>query len=107
MALAAPQAIAKLGTTATYATPSATENITWAGALVLHIKNTGGSPGTVTLVDPGSTPSGSVATNPTVSIPATTGDKFIYLPPTLISSATGQFQITFATGTFSGALLYF
>jgi hypothetical protein len=106
MALAAPAAITKLGTTAAYATPAATENITWAGELVLHIKNTGGSPGTVTLVDPGFTPSGSSPTNPAISIPATTGDKFIYLPASLISP-TGQMQITFATGTFSGVLLYF
>ena len=106
MALAAPVAITKVGTTAAYATPSATENITWGGALVLHIKNTGGGAGTVTLVDPGFTPAGSAATNATVSIPATTGDKFIYVPAALYNPSTGQIQLTFSGGTFSGMLFY-
>jgi hypothetical protein len=105
MALAAPVAITMAGTTHAVATPSATENITWSGALLLYVENTG-SIGTVTLVDPGRTPAGSSPTNPTVSIPATTGKKFIYLPVSLINPATQQMQITFAGGTFGGVLYY-
>jgi hypothetical protein len=95
--------VTRLGTTAAYATPAATENITTNAALVLHVKNTGSS-GTVTPQDPGLTPTGNAATNAAITIPATTGDKFIYLPASLINPATGQMQIVFATGTFSGAL---
>ena len=39
--------------------------------LILHVKNAGGSPDTVTLTDPGTTPAGSAATNPTFSVAAT------------------------------------
>lgn len=105
MALAAPVAITMAGTTHAVATPAATENITWTGDLVLYIENTG-STGTVTLVDPGRTPAGSSPTNPTVSVPATTGKRMIYLPASLISASTGQMQLTFSGGTFAGVLYY-
>jgi hypothetical protein len=47
--------------------------------LIYHIKNTSGSPTTVTLTDPGATPAGSVAVNPSFSCPATTGDRMYKL----------------------------
>lgn len=106
MALAAPSAITLAGTTHAVATPSATENITWSGDLILYIENTGGGVGTVTLVDPGRTPAGSAATNPTVSVPATTGKRMVYIPASFISPSTGQIQLTFSGGTFGGVLYY-
>jgi len=103
MALGAIQTITKLGTTPNPQTPSATENITADGPLILRVANSGSS-GTVTLVDPGLTPTGSSPVNPVVTIPATTGVRLIYLPATLINPATGQMQLQFATGTFLGEL---
>ena len=60
--------------------------------LIYHIKNTSGSPTTVTFTDPGLTPSGSVATNPSFSCPATTGDRMYKLPNSLANS-TGVITI--------------
>jgi hypothetical protein len=57
--------------------------------IFLHVKNAGGSTDTVTLTDSGSTPGGSVATNPTVSVAATTGDRMIYIPASFASASTG------------------
>jgi hypothetical protein len=54
--------------------------------LILHVKNTSGSSNTVTLTDPGFTPSGSVATNPSFAVPATTGDRMYKLPSSLQNS---------------------
>jgi len=102
-----PTPIVKLGTPQlAYATPLATENIPASGALILHVKNSGSS-GTVTPQDPGLTPSGSPALNTgnAVTIQATTGDKMIYLPASLINPATGMIQVIFATGTFTGLIL--
>src|SRR5215207_9298593 len=55
--------------------------------LIYHIKNTSGSPTTVTLTDPGLTPSGSSATNPSFSCPATTGDRMYRLSSSLQNSS--------------------
>jgi hypothetical protein len=56
------------------------------GALV-RVINAGGSPDTVTITDPNTTVVGSVATNPTVSVPATTGIRMILLPRALLNSS--------------------
>jgi len=55
--------------------------------LILHVKNTSGSNNVVTLTDPGTTPSGSVATNPSFTVPLTTGDRMYILPPSLANSS--------------------
>lgn len=106
MALGSVQQIVITGLAPTYATPLSTEQITPNDDLILHVKNASGSPVTVTLTDPGATPSGSVATNPTVSVPATTGDRLIYIPATLTSTSTGTIQVAFsATTSVTAALL--
>ena len=102
-----PTPIVKLGSAqVVYATPNATENIPASGQLILHVKNSGSS-GTVTPQDPGFTPGGSAAlqTGNAVTIQATTGDKFILLPASLINPTNGQIQVIFATGTFTAVLL--
>lgn len=60
----------------------------------LHVKNASGTIDTVTLADPGTTPAGSVATNPTVSVPITTGDRMIALPLALANPSTGLVTVT-------------
>lgn len=106
MPLATVQQIVPAGLAPAFATPSSTENITPADDLVLHVKNASGSAVTVTLVDVGLTPAGSAATNQTISVPATTGDRMIALPYALMNPATGLIQVTFsATTSVTAALL--
>lgn len=74
--------------TPTYTAVAASDTVVADPAgLILHIKNGGGSSDTVTLTDPGLTPSGSVATNPSFSVPATTGDRMYRLPSSLQNSS--------------------
>lgn len=94
MALLAAQTITKAGLTPSYGAVTASDTITADDRLFLHVKNAGGSPDTVTLVDAGTTPGGSAATNPTVSVPATTGDRMIYIPQSFVNPATGLVTIT-------------
>jgi hypothetical protein len=74
--------------TPTYAAVASSDTVAADPAgLILHIKNGGGSSDTVTLTDPGTTPAGSVATNPSFSVPATTGDRMYRLSPSLANSS--------------------
>ena len=83
------QQISATGLQATYAAVAATDTITIVdpnAILILHVKNAGGSPDTVTITDPGTTPAGSVATNPTRSVTNGT-EKFIPLDPRYANSS--------------------
>jgi len=74
--------------TPTYTAVAASDTIAADPAgLILHVKNAGGSVDTVTLTDPGTTPSGSAATNPTFTVPATTGDRMYRLSSSLANSS--------------------
>jgi hypothetical protein len=108
MALGAIQPLVLAGITPSYATPAASENVTPGGSqtLFLHVKNANASACVVTLVDPGLTPAGSVATNPTVSVPGTTGDKMIPLDLDFFNPATGFINITFSVQTSVTAGLF-
>lgn len=106
MALGTVQAIVATGVTPVYATPLSSESITPGEDQFLHVKNASGGAVTVTLVDAGSTPGASAATNPTVSVPATTGDKMIYLNPNYVNPATGFITVNFsATASVTAALM--
>jgi hypothetical protein len=96
MALAAVQTIVKGGLTPAYATPGASEIILGPGPVFLHVKNTNAAACVFTIVDPYLTPSGSAAQNPTVSVPATTGEKMINIPASFFQAGqvTVQFSIT-------------
>jgi hypothetical protein len=86
----APLTVQQIGSpsTPTYAAVASSDTVAADPAgLILHVKNTGGSSDTVTLTDPGLTPSGSAATNPTFSVPATTGDRMYRLSPSLANSS--------------------
>src|SRR5919106_2382601 len=106
MALAALQPLVKAGTTPAYATPLSSENIVPQDGLFLHVKNANASPCVVTMTDPGLTPAGSVATNPSVSVPATTGDKMIPLDTNLTNTSSGFIVVGFSvTASVTAALL--
>ncbi len=99
MAMGAVQAITAAGVSANLATPLSTETVLPQEDLILHVKNASGSPITVTLTDPGFTQAGSAATSGTVSIPATTGDKYIAISQFLMSLSTGLISVTFSSTT--------
>lgn len=105
MALGAVQQITAAGIAPNYATPSASENISPDSGLFLHVKNANASPCVVTFTDPGRTPAGSAATNPAVSVPATTGDRMISVPATLTNTATGLIAVAFSVQTSVTAAL--
>lgn len=109
MALLAFQTIPRAGITPSFTAVNASDTITAAGGgavILLRVKNTSGSPSTVTLTDAGSTPAGSVATNPTVNVPATTGDVTIYIDPDLVNTSTGLITVSYApTTSVTAALL--
>lgn len=88
MAALTIQSLTATGTTPTYGAVASEDTITVAGSglLLLHVKNGGGGADTVTIVDAGSTPAGNSASNPTVSVPSSTGDKIIVLSPKLADS---------------------
>ena len=99
MALAAAQLISIAGSTPAYNTPLASENISPAANLFLHVKNANAANCVVTIDDSGVTPGGSAATDPVVTVPLTTGDKMIPLPTSFTNTATGFINVTFSVQT--------
>jgi hypothetical protein len=80
--------------TPTYSAVAASDTVQSDPAgLMLVVKNAGGSSDTVTITDAGLTAAGSAATNPTVSVPATTGERHYLLFPSLANS-TGIITIS-------------
>jgi hypothetical protein len=92
MAALTSQSLGLAGTTPSAVAVSASDTIA-AGqfgpnGVILRVINAGGSPDTVTITDPGFTPMSSAPTNPSVSVPATTGVRMIQVPPTAINQTT-------------------
>lgn len=91
MAALTTQQISRAGTAPTYAAVSASDTVECGKDIFLHVKNAGGSSDTVTLTIPaGRVWYANVTTaNPTVSVPATTGDRMIgpILPELFADSA--------------------
>jgi hypothetical protein len=96
MALAAAQNVTIAGLTPAYAAPGALENIIPDDGLVLHVKNTNAALTLVGIVDPTLSAAGSAATAPSISVPATTGDKFIPLSRKFFNPATGFIVVSFS-----------
>ena len=89
MTAQAVQQISSTGLAATYTAVAASDTITildGSAILILHVKNAGGSVDTVTITDPGTTPAGSAATNPTRTVTNAT-EKFIPLDPRYANSS--------------------
>jgi len=107
MALLTPQAIVRAGLAPVLSAVNATDTITADGStFVLHVKNANAGACTVTLTDAGSTPGGSSASNPTVTVPATTGERFIYIPNSLVNPATGLITVGYSPTASVTAALY-
>lgn len=69
------------------------------GRILLHVKNSGGSPCVVTALTPRKV-SGVDISDPTVSIPATTGDRMIGpFDPATFNQADGRVYIDLSTDT--------
>lgn len=110
MALLTAQTVVKAGITPTYSAVNATDTIApvRGASLFLHVKNANASACTVTLVDNGLTAAGSAATNPTVTVPANTGDKMIGPLPVaaMASLSTGLLSVTYSvTSSVTAALI--
>lgn len=103
MAIGTVQSVVIGGLTPVYSAPASIENITPAPRQFLHVKNTNASPTTVTITDPTITPAGSVATNPAIVVPATTGDKMIPLSE-LFTSPIGNFIVVSFSNVASGVV---
>lgn len=100
MALLTVQQIGISGLAPTYSAVAASDTIPVGDDRVfLHVKNASGTTDTVTITDPGTTPAGSAATNPTVSVPITTGDRMIALPLALAAPATGLVTVSHSQTT--------
>ena len=98
MALLTTQTIGATGTAPTFTAVNASDTITAdAGSkMFLEVKNANAGACTVTITDASSTAAGSAATNPTVSVPATTGDRMIFLSPLLANPATGLITVSYS-----------
>lgn len=95
MAELTPQQITKAGIAPSYAAVSASDTIRDPSAgMFLQVKNASGTVDTVTLTDSGTTSGGSAATSPTITVPITTGDRMIYIPPQFVAAATGLITVT-------------
>lgn len=106
MAIGAQQQIVSTGLTPVYGTTSASQTITADDGLFLHVKNVAAEDTVVTITDPGRTPAGSVATNPTVTVSSTSGDKMIPLSKAFASPSTGLITVAFSyTTSVTAALL--
>lgn len=106
MALLSPQAIVAPSLTPAYTAVNASDTITPDTGLFLHVKNANAAACTVTITDSGTTPGGSAATNPTVSVPATTGDRMIPIQPSYVNPATGVITVTYSvTASVTAALV--
>lgn len=109
MALLTPQVVARTGLAPAYTAANSSDTVTpvVGSLLFLHVKNANASACTVTLVDAGRTPAGSSAANPTVVVPATTGDRMIGpLPSTMADPVTGVITVNYSiTASVTAALV--
>lgn len=107
MALLTPQAIVRAGLAPAFSAVNATDTITADGStFVLHVKNANAGACTVTLDDAATTPSGSSPTDPTVTVPATTGERLIYIPNSMVNPATGVISVSYSPTASVTAALY-
>jgi len=108
-----PQAISPAGIAQTYTTLNATDTYyvpNRGSRVMLHFKNTNASPATVTLDITQTTAEGLGITDPTISVPATTGDKmagtfpFVYEVRGGANDGKLKFTQTVATGMSVAAI---
>lgn len=107
MALLTAQQIPVTGLQPVYSAVSASDTITPGGVQFLHVKNAGGSIDNVVVVVPG-TLYGQAIADVTVAVPATTGDRMIFIPNEVADPTTGLVTVTHSFQTsVTQALLRF
>lgn len=95
MTLLTMQTISQPSLTPSYSAVTGSDTIAlYDDRAFLHVKNAGGSSDTVTIVIPGNDRFGSAIPDPTVAVPATTGDRMIPLDPAMADPATGLITVT-------------
>ena len=94
------QSLTSVGMTPAYASADNAngENFSNNGRRVLHVKNTGGGSCTVTVAI-SATVDGIAATNRTVTVAATTGDRLIGPFPSVYNQTDGSINVDYSTGT--------
>jgi hypothetical protein len=110
MALSAAQRVTNAGIAPTYSVPLASDEFAWPGEnpgfVLMHVKNANASPCVVTVTSQASPSDGLAAADKAVTVPATTGDRFIRVGQSF-RDATGAVSVTFSEQTsVSVALLY-
>lgn len=99
MALLTAQTVSAPGLTPTFTAVTATDTIPADTAVLwLYVKNGGAGADAVTITDPGRTPAGSAAVNPTVSVAAGT-DRIIPIYAAYVNSATQVISIAHSVTT--------
>lgn len=99
MALLNSQMVVITGLAASYGAVAASDTVTPGPHKVAHYKNASGSPVTVTVITPGTT-WGQANPDVAVSVPATTGERFIGpLVAALADTTTGLITITTSAQT--------
>jgi hypothetical protein len=116
MATYTVQTVTEAGLAPTYTAVGATDTFApsaadYDKAMILHVKNAGGSADSVSVDDPNSLgPAGATAYNPdvTVSVPATTGDRLIRLAPVrrYVNTGTGNVTVTHSFQTSVTAAVF-
>lgn len=100
MALLTAQTPTIAGTTPTYGAVSASDTIgNIDDRLFLIVRNASGSSDMVTLAIPGNDQFGSPVPDPTITVPATTGERWILVTPQMVDPTTGLLTVTHSQTT--------
>ena len=107
MALLTVQQVVVPSTTPTYGAVAASDTMSvYDDRYFLIVKNAGGSIDNVAVVIPGNTEFGLAAPDIAVSVPATTGERWIPITPRMADPATGLVTVTHSfTTTVTCALV--
>jgi hypothetical protein len=104
LALLTVQQISSPKLQATYTAVNATDTIPNQDDIFLHVKNANAGTVTVTFTDPGKTPAGSSATNPSTTL-ATGTEAFVPVNQNLIDPSTGVATVAYSPTTSVTAAL--
>lgn len=109
MAALTTQTINRAGVTPSYTAVSASDTFTGGAGVFLHVKNAGGSPDTVAVAVPGSSPAPNLTIS-SVSVSVTNGQErmigpfpanFFNDPTTGVATVTHSFTTTVTVGVFN------
>lgn len=88
------QAVEQPAGAPTYSAVAASDTVAYDNGLMLIVKNAGGTQDVVTVVVPGTGPGGVAIPDFTVTVPITTGERWIYIGnPALMDPTTGLVTI--------------